>query len=260
VDTYNVYRSVPGLVVDFPNALQVGDALRLAVVSPDIQTVTFTGTSAEDFADDINAQVRGLKASASTDGASVALRLTGGRGRIKFFKSPGLANLGLAPKIVVPRLEFSLVGSVSGTLDPQEDTINFSDETGDILDTYRVTSVTSGVESLPSASFSPQIIGADLCVVEARFITPNGRPIEGVSTRAKLAYPDGSGVGDSIIEVYSDVYGRVALPLLQGHQYILAIPAIGYNETIDVPKTRWLDLSTWPATLKALFSPFGDVP
>jgi hypothetical protein len=60
------------------------------------------------------------------------------------------------------------------------------------------------------------------------------------------------------VTVFSDEFGRIGLPLIQGQLYLLQIPAIGYNGYIEVPAQASVNLADLAISLKPQFTPYGD--
>ena len=92
-------------------------------------------------------------------------------------------------------------------------------------------------------------------MAEARFVDVQGRPVRGIEVVAEPALLDGGDLSTNKIKVVSDPYGRVSIPLLQNQDYILHIPAIGYNQYITVPEESFFDLTQWAASTKPEFTP-----
>lgn len=256
-DSFNVYRSVPGFAFSFSD-LSPGVIFKFAATSPDMQQIAVNTSNIDAAVDSLNTG-RGIEARKTTDGTSIIIRLTAQKGaRLKLYSCSFLTDINIPPQIIVPGLTFSQVGSAA-FVEGSEPYV-FEDDDGSFLDSYYLTSVKDSVESVPSMIRGPLIDGINYCVVEARFIDIQGRPVRGVELTAEPATLDESGFSTNKVTVISDAYGRVALPLLQCQQYVLHAPAIGYNQYIEVPEINFLDLTKYPASSHPEFSPFGDIP
>lgn len=256
-DSFRVYRSVPGFLIPFAS-LSASPEFRFSATSPDIQAIVINTTNIDAAVASLDG-ARGIEAKKNTAGTHIIVRLLARNGRLKLYKSTLLEDLGMEPQIIVPGLSFAQIsGSIPFVVG--EDPYEYQDDDGSYLDSYYVTSVKSSVESLPSFIQEPQVPGVNLCMVEARFVDIQGRPVRGIEVTAEAAVLDDSGLTSNKIKVISDAYGRIALPLLQCHQYVLHAPAIGYNQFIEVPELQFLDLTKYPASTRPEFSPFGDVP
>lgn len=255
-DLFKIYRSIPGLEFLFSSVITVNPTFRFAATSPDLQELVLDTTNIDAFIVAIN-NAKGIVASKSTDGLSVHIRLksSNGQARLKLYSCDLIADLGIdAGTIIVPGLNFSVIGTTPALLN-ETDPYLFDDADGSELDWYYVTSVKGSKESIPSVVLMPLIPGVNYCVAEARFIDIQGRPVKGVEVTAEPAVLDVSSFAANKITVKSDSYGRVSLPLIQCNEYVIHIPAIGYNQFISVPVANFLDLTQWPATTKPELSP-----
>lgn len=257
VDSFNVYRSIPGWILPFPNGLADGDRLIFSATSPDIQNILIPSSDIDTFVNTINTKARGLVATKSQDETKVYIRATAKKNaKLKTYNCSALKSMGIAPAIYAVGVEWELVDNVlydQGTVD-----YLLNDPDGSIYDLYKATSVTGSQESVPSIIVPVIPDNPNLCVLEARFVDPVGKPVQNVMVRATLYVPEQGGIAVSPVVQNSDAYGRVSMPLLQNRQYLIEIPAIGYNWVVDIPEQGSANILSLPATLKHLFSPFGD--
>ena len=256
---FNVYRSIPGFQFLFSSLLTQNPVFRFAATSPDVQEIIVDTSNINAAVTSLN-KAKGIEAKKTTDGLSIQVRLTALKNaRLKFYPCDFCDDLSIpAGTIIVPGLNYSQIGSQAYL--EQVEPYSYEDVDGDFKDSYQVTTVIDGVESIPSIEIKPLIPGVKYCVAEARFIDIQGRPVKGVEVTAEPAYLDTQNMTSNKITVYSDAYGRVSLPLVQCQYYVLHIPAIGYNQFINVPEADFLDITKWPATTGPEFSPQGDVP
>lgn len=255
-DSYRVYRSVPGFVIPFPNSLAPGDQLIFSATSADVQTITFESTLIASVASALSS-AKGLEIKINQAGTAIFVRLLATKEpRLKLYSCSALTSLGLVPQIIVPELNFSQIATVP--IVNTESEYSYSDVDGSHLDSYRITSVVGVTESIPSISVSPVLPGYDFCAVETRFLDIQGRPVVGVEVIAEVATPFHDSTVRQKITVKSDKFGRINFPLMQGQQYVLHIPAIGYNEYVTVPAQAAVNLADLTITLQPQFSPFGD--
>jgi hypothetical protein len=139
---------------------------------------------------------------------------------------------------------------------------SYTDLDGTEFDSYRITSVVSSVESLPSLVQVPQL-GTDLlCAVEGRVCDSQNRPVSGLEIKAQPrlleSYSDGHGIDVHQASVYTDGFGRFTLYLPRNTIYLLQIPNVGYNETVCVPDQAAIGFIDLIPTLAGRFSPFED--
>lgn len=259
--SFTVYRSIPGITVLFPNALASGDVLTFAATSVDVQNVTIVDPSIDAVISQFNTQAKGAYAIKDTGGTKMLIRTTAtSKAKLKLYPCTFLTHTSQAVRILVPALEWvsvSTVTFVSATF-----SYNFTDPDGTELDSYRVTSTASAVESLPSIVETPKIGTDSLCAIEGRVCDSQNRPIVGMLVRAQPrtpeAYSDGHGVDVHTVQSYTDGYGRFSLYLSRKGIYLFQIPNVGYNEAVcvpDLPAAGFIDLIP---TLAGRFSPFGD--
>lgn len=260
-DSFNVYRSVPGFVVPFPNALQVNDELRFAATSPDIQTITFTAVDIDSVVTQFNAAAKGMYAAKTDAGDAIIFRLNAtSKAKLKLYNCLFLDHVSQSARIIVPELEWALLDNVPLVVNVFE--YDYSDLDGTELDSYRITSVSGVEESLPSLVQKP-VIGVDLlCAVEGRVVDSVNRPVQGLIVRAEVRVPmaqtDGHGLDGHPVEVKTDDFGRFTIYLPRCGVYLLQIPAVGYNETIQVPDQASAGFLDIIPTLAGRFSPFED--
>ena len=253
---FNIYRSIAGFEFPF-SSLSINPTFRFAATSPDIQEIEINTSNIDSAVASLNTG-KGIEARKTTNGLNIQVRLSAQKNaRLKLYSSTLLEDLNIqANTIIVPGLNFTQVGTQAyiETVEPY----SFDDNDGDFRDIYHITSTLNSVESLPSVEISPLLPGVNYCVAEARFIDVQGRPVRGITVTAEVATLDSESMSANKVKVVSDAYGRVTLPLVQAQQYVLHIPAIGYNQFINVPQTDFLDITQWPATTAPEFSPTGD--
>lgn len=255
-DSYKVYRAVPGFIIPFPNSLATGDQFIFSATSADIQTITLGSVSIANVAAQL-ATAKGLEISTNQAGTAIFVRLLATREpRLKLYSCSALTSLGMPPQTIVPELNFVQIASVPIVNTTTE--YSYSDADGSPLDSYRITSATGSSESIPSVVVSPVLPGYDFCAIETRFIDVVGRPVVGVEVIAEVATPFCDSTVRQKVTVKSDTFGRINFPLMQGQQYVLHIPAIGYNEYVTVPAQAAVNLADLTITLQPQFSPFGD--
>lgn len=259
--SYNVYRSIPGITISFPNALASGDVFTFAATSLDVQNLTFGAVDAASVAAQINSGALGLIATVSTDTTEVFIRCTATTSpKLKLYPCTFLTHTGQTIRTVVPQLEWELVGSVNFLLNTYN--YSYSDLDGTELDSYRITSVVGVTESLPSLIETPQIGTDTLCAIEGRVCDGQNKPVVNMLIKAAPRVPEAASDGHSIdvhgTEVYTDQYGRFSISLAQGVLYLFQIPNIGYNETITVPAQTSASLLDIIPTTAGRFSPCED--
>jgi hypothetical protein len=260
-DSFNVYRSVPGFVVSFPNSLVIGDQLVFSATSSTVQTVTFSAVDINSVVSQFNATAKGIKAYKNNAGTAVIFRLQARTGaKLKLYDCTFLTHISLAPQIIVPQLLWALVGNV-----PRVDTVfdyTYDDIDGTDLDAYRITSVVGSTESLPSLIQTP-MLGTDiLCAIEGRVADSQNRPVQGLIVRAQVRVPmtstDQHALDWHTTEVKTDAYGRFTMYLPRNCVYLLQIPNVGYNEEITVPDKATAGFLDIIPTSAGDFSPYGD--
>lgn len=261
VDSFNIYRAVTGLVVTFPNSLQSGDVLQFAATSPTVQKVTFSATDINSVAGAINAQAKGLTAAVNQAGTTLFIRCGAAENpKLKLYPCTFLTHTSQAVRIVVPKLEFSLLASVPGVLAPSS--YSYTDADGDPLDWYYITSVKSSVESIPSIYQKPVITPEAVCTVEGRIIDVQNNPIRDAEVRVSpiggVDSSDDAGIVTPAICAFTDDYGRWSLPLLQNQQLLFQIPAIGYNQVCAVPAQSFCLFENLSPVNDYYFSPTGE--
>ena len=259
--SFNIYRSVPGFVLAYPNGLQVGDTITFCATSPVQQSITFTAVDKASVVSQFNAQAKGAFAALSSDGASVIFRVVARcNPKFRLYPCTFATDVGQTPRTIVPGLEWAVIGTVT----PVSGTYSYSasDVDGTQYDMYKVTSVVGSTESLPSLAQLPQLGTAELCAVEGRIADSQNRPVVGLKVRAEIRIPMAStcehGIDGDQREVFTDAYGRFTIYLSQCRIYLFQIPAIGYNQTVQIPDAASVNFLDLCPTTKAQFSPFGD--
>jgi hypothetical protein len=264
-DTFQIYRSIPGFILNFPVGAVAGTTLRLQVTSPEIQSVAISSDTAVGVAAELNAGFVGLTATVSDDGSQVLVRAKAHKGpKIRLYPCSFVdAVAGLTPRIITPESEWVLISSIART--PGTDEYSYEDPDGQYADSYRISTVIGSSESIPSLPAKPFIPSPDMCTVEGRLISGVNRPLQNALVRIR-PYLAGDSVDSALVHMGSiatrrtDVFGRFKLEVLQGHCYLLEIPAIGYNQVIEVPETNWADITSLASTSKHWFSPSSGDP
>jgi hypothetical protein len=263
VDSFNVYRAITGLTVTFPNALQSGDKLTFAATSPQQQTVTLRpdAPSIDTVLADINSQAKGIEASKSTDNTELFIRCTAKTNpKLKLFSCSFLTHLGEQPRIIVAKLEWSVVGNV--LFEEGTSAYGFDDENGDPLDWYHVTSIKDSVESIPSQDQQALLVPEDFCVVEGRIVDIQNNPISGAEVKASIMIPvgtsDNAGITVQSKSMVSDSLGRWNLPILQKQQVLFEIPAIRYNQVVEIPEQPYILFKDLKPLNDHYFAPAGE--
>ena len=221
VDAYHVFRSITGFVIPFPNSLAPGAQLKFAATSPTLQVVNFTTVDQASVIQQINAQAKGIVASATTAGpAAVLVRCTGTVNPIlKLMSCSALTQLGISPGLVGPMQNFVDIGTV-----PFVDTnqsYSFTDPDGANTDWYYLKTITSLVYSLPTIALQPIVSLPAPCAIEGRVIDLSGNPIVGAEVTATVAVQGGTknnaGIVTGPITVLTDFLGRwmMTLPLVR---------------------------------------------
>lgn len=237
--SFNIYRAVTGLVVEFPGGLVSGDKLVFSATSPTIQTIAIGSVAIDSVVALINAKAKGIVASKSTSGDKLYLRCTAEAGaKFKLLPCDFSYNTEQDARIIGPAMEYELIDSipyVSG-----QDAYEYADNTGHPLDWYHITTVTGAVESEASLDF--QAIQDDgLCIVEGQIVNLSGRGVFNSEVSVKIIVPvqedtaRNQAISQNSISTISDHMGRWRLPLLRSQQVLLQIPAIGYNQVVTVP-------------------------
>ena len=261
VNSFNVYRAVTGVVITFPNAIVAGDRFLFAATSPQVQLVTLTsGTpTIASVAADITTQARGVKV--TVVGNELFIRCTARENpKLKLLDCPFLAHAGQGARIIIPANEWIPIASVPFVAG--QFSYTHGDTGGDPLDWYHVTSVTAGVESIPSQNQQALIVPEDFCVVEGRVIDLQNNPIAGAEVKATVMIPvgvsDNSGIIKKSKTVVSDELGRWNLPILQGQQVLFEIPLIGYNQVVLIPTQAYILFKDLVPLNDHYFAPAGE--
>lgn len=262
VDSFKIYRAITGISVPFPNSLQTGDTFSFSATSQTVQRVTIGATDIASVAAAINSQAQGLQATASQSGLILFVRCTATiNPKLKLYPCPFLAHTGIPVQIVVPQLNPTLVTTVASVTPPHN--YSYADADGSPYDWYYITSVTSSIESIPSIWQQPLVTPGTLCVVEGRVKTIQNSPIVGALVKASpiggVAVSDDSGLTFPPITAYSDSFGRWTIPVLQGTQILFQIPAIGYNQVVEIPAQPYMLFSNLVPVNDYYFSPDGDI-
>lgn len=264
-DQFNIYRSIPGFTITFPQTSIAGTELRLQVTSPDTQIIPITSNVAADVVNDINSVIKGAMALLSDDGNHVFVRATATKNiRVKLLSCTFATAAGITPRIILPESEWEQIASVARI--PNEVSYDYEDPDGQFSDSYRVTSVIAMVESLPSLIKRPSLPSPAVCAIEGRALSIHGTPLANSLVRAKpyimADFEDSAFLPpqNQFLTTRTDVYGRFSINLLQTHVYLLEIPSVGYNDIIEVPASDWGRVVTLTATSKHWFNPGSGDP
>lgn len=242
-DSFNLYRAMTGIAVEFPNSLQVGDQLIFSATTTTVQTVTLTATDIDGVAVAINA-AKGVKATKSQSGAFLYIRATANTPDAKFKLLPCTfaTHIGETPRLVPPRTEFEPLFSQPRLVDTFD--YGYPDADGDASDWYHITSVSGAVESIPSLDMQALPTPDPFCVVEGRVTDLQNRPVVGVEVRVQSLPPphitSNAGLITTEVVATTDSYGRWAVALLQGQSVLFRIPAVSYNNTVTIPAQRYI--------------------
>lgn len=257
-DSFNVYRAITGLEINFPNSLAVGNILLFQATTKDLQKLTVTATDIDSIVTLLNAG-KGIKA--TKYGTKILVRCTARENpKIKIQPCSFAANAGVASGLYAPKQNFELIGNVPFVLN--QSTYSFSDAEGDPLDWYHITALTGSDESVPSIDQQPIIAPPDLCVVEGRITDLQNNPVVGVLVDARIEIPVGevenTGIVIPNITTLTDCLGRWSLPLLRNQLVLFQIEAIGYNEVLAVPDAPFALFKDLKPVDDHLFAPGGD--
>jgi hypothetical protein len=261
--SFNVYRSIMGFKVPFPNSLEVGDVLIFSATSRDIQRVTISSTSIAAVAENINNQASGLKATVGTNGTDLYIRTTSKEPKLKLYPCTFLTNVGIAPAVFFPQTNYVLLTNI--TAYPAQNLYTYTDPDGDPLDFYYVTSLTATVESIPTIALQGVVAPADLCVIEGRVIDFQNNPVPSAVIKASTIAPvnHSGNSADAVtpkgeIRFLTDLLGRWSMVVQQNQLLLLNIEAIGYNEVIQVPLAPFILFNQLVPVKDYLFSISGD--
>lgn len=259
-ESYNVYRAITGIVVN-PASLTPGDVLTFSATSVTIQNITFSAVDVSSIVSIFNASSVGALATASNDGTKVFLRATARRSpRFRVYACTFATHASQAPRIIVPNLEWMPINNTVRTMDIFS--YSYIDLDGYLLDSYRVSSITSSVESFPSNLTAPIIGSASLCVVEGRLSDAQNRPLVGAKIKVRISTPmervQFQGVDGVLLEAKTDAYGRFSIPLTRCKVYLFQIPDVGYNESVEIPDVASINFLRLRPTTEDQYSPYGD--
>jgi hypothetical protein len=239
VDAYHVFRSITGFSIPFPNNLQVGAQLIFAATIPSRQIITLTSTDMQSVVAQINAQAKGIVASAAIAGpAAILIRCTATVNPVlKTFPCTALTQLGIQPKIYGPRQNFVDIGIVPFVSITQSYT--FTDRDGVNTDWYYLKTIKNLLFSLPTVALQPSITPPTSCVIEGRVIDLSNNPIVGAEVTAQIAVQGGNhnnaGIVTGAITALTDSLGRWSMSLPQCAFVQFVIPATGYNQAVHIP-------------------------
>lgn len=241
--SFNIYRAITGFVIPFPNSLASGDSLALAAMSSLQQLVRFTAVDIDSIVAAINSQAKGVKAIKNQAGTGVFVRcIAVDDPKLKVLPCTAATKLSLAAGPIGPRGSFQQIGSVAAVLG--QTAYSFADPDGDATDFYHITSVSAGVESIPSQDLQPVITPASVCVIEGRITDAQNNPVVGACVKASVEIPvgisDNTGLSKKPVQVLTDYLGRWSLYFVQNQLVLFQIEAIGYNQVIRVPQASFI--------------------
>jgi len=237
-NTFKIYRAITGITVAFPNTIQVGDKLLLSVSKGTPQTITMSGATTTSLASDILSQGKGITATINQANTAVLIRAAASEyPRFQLLACSFATHTSQTPRVVLPRQEFTLITSVARTAGIFD--YSFVDLDGVPADWYRMTTVTDSVETIPTLDSHALLSPQSFCVIVGRVMDGQNRPIVGAPVTAALQadsrHTDNSGIVGTVFEAQTDLYGRFAIPLLQGQVVLLQIKSIGYNQFVQIP-------------------------
>jgi len=255
---FRLYRSIPGFKFLFSDVITISPVFQFSVAHQEVQAITLSTTDIDAMVASLNTGL-GIVANKTTDNLTIQVRILNSNTSIhlKMYPTNFSEDIGYPDgSIFVPQLSYDLITTVAFI--EQADPYIYTDTDGSDLDSYRLTTVKLGIESIPSVIQQPLIPGVKYCVAEAGFMDVQGRPVRGVEAVAGPAVLDECGFSSNTARVFSDSFGRIALPLLQNQNYRINIPAIGYSKFILTPEFDFIDITAWPSTTGPDFSPNGD--
>jgi hypothetical protein len=261
-DTFNVYRSICGIVIPFPNSLEIGDQLNFAATSTTPQSITFTAVDIASIVSQFNAQALGAVAVQNQAGTAVLIRCTAThKARFKLYPCTFATHASLTPGITLPGLTWTEITSVARATGVYS--YSYPDPDGQFLDRYQITSVKSSVETFPTLVAEPLLSSDLLCVVEGRVTDHTGRPLVSAKVRAQISTPPEHVEEQTLYKdshyTYTDEYGRFRVPLIRCKIYVLEILDVGYNQSVVVPNLSSANFLSLKPTAKDQFFPFGDL-
>lgn len=258
-DSFNLYRAITGLTIAFPNSIQVGDKFVFSVGErSQQQTITMSGTTMASLISDVTTYGKGISAVANEAETAVLIRVTATHHpRFQIYPCPFATHTSQTPRVVFPRLEWTLIDNQTfntGVFD-----YTYVDLDGQAPDWYHMTSVLDSVESIPTLDMKAVLTPENTCVIIGRVITPQNNAVQGAKVFVQVMpegkFSDNSGITGAKYHVLTDLYGRFAIPLLQKQVVLLQIKSIGYNNTVWVPDQPYVLFSD----LKILPPPDQDV-
>lgn len=242
IASYHVYRSIIGFraLVLTPPDLD-GKTLQLKMNGGTLQTITFdllSGPVAK-----INATLTGGRAYTSIDDPLyfyVRSDVREAPGSVQIVGGTALVSLGLATRTITEKSEVTLIAVVAALLDPLL-VVEYEDKDGVLQDWYAISSIDQlANESLKTAFLQPISTTGKICVLEGVIVDMQGVRVPDAEITARLiAHPqtgtDAVGITLGPVNTLSGPDGRFSLPLLQGAQVFLEIPAIRFSKNIGVP-------------------------
>ena len=259
--TFNVYRALTGIAVNFPNSLAIGDVFSFSAISSDIQNITLTATDISSVAATLTAKGRGIRVAISSSGSTLFIRCTGSiRPVFRLYPCTFLTHIGQSPRFIGPAMEFTLLTSIARV----QGNYDYSalDLDGDPSDWYRLTTARTGNESVPSLPMQAMITPEPFCVIEGRVVDLQNNPISGAEVIAAVQPQVGESSNSGIVlskhTVMTDMLGRWSVSLLQGQSVMFRIPSIGYNQGFTVPQLDYILFDNLNGNLDYYFSPNGE--
>jgi hypothetical protein len=241
--SFNIYRAITGIAIDFPNGLLSGDTFIFAATSNMTQMVRITSTDIDSVAAAITAQSVGLSVTKSLSGTTLFIRCSASQNpKLKLVSCSFLMHTAQAVRTIIPRSEFVLIGNqprVANVFAYQH-----TDNDGAPSDWYRLTSVKASVESLPTLPMQALISPESLCVVEGRVIDAQNRSVSGAEVRIavdpQVGVSENTGITTSDVVTRTDKDGRWSIPLPQNQSVLFRIPSIGYNQFVTIPAQAFI--------------------
>jgi hypothetical protein len=266
-DSFNLYRSIVGIIVPFPNSLTIGDKLVFSVTSNDVQKVILTATDIDTVVSDINENGNGVIAMKDVGGTNLLIRSKSKIDpRFKLYPCTFATNTSQTPRSILPRTEFNLLANIA-FVNTQSD-YEYEDVDGYCNDWYRITTIKGANESKPSQA-QPVIDADDICVVEGSLADLKSDPVAGVVIKAIIAVPvgtgsypghfDNAGLIKKEISTVTDEEGRWSFGVMKSKLVIFQIEDIGYNQAINVPNQPYILFKDLIATNDHYYNPPGEV-
>ena len=261
-DSFNVYRSIAGITINFPNSIATNDIFIFQATNKATQKVVIGATDIASVAAAINAGGKGVRAAVSNSGTELFIRVTARHeAKLKVMPCGFATHAGITTGLYTAKQNFTIVGNVPYVA--LQYTYMYADADGDPFDWYRLTAVTASVEGLPSIDQQALIPSPDICVVEGRITNMRNEPIIGALVDAHIQIPgdvqiEDIGVVTRNIQTLTDDLGRWSLPMTQGQLVLFQIEAIGYNEVLSIPLEPFVLFNELKPDDGGDFTPGGD--